>query len=68
MKPENWDPHHDLPQACKEVNMYVQFVYSPYTICNHTWGHISWSVNADPGMQNTQVNNQQKKYCVEKLR
>ena len=29
-------------------NMYVQFVYGPYTILNHTQGQVSGSMNADP--------------------
>ena len=45
---KNWHPHHDLPQSCGEANPYVQFLYGPQTICNHTWGKFSVSMNADP--------------------
>ena len=30
------------------ANMYVRFVYGPLTICNHTLGQFSGSMNNDP--------------------
>ena len=29
------------------ANPYVQFLYSPETICNHHWGQVSGSMNDD---------------------
>ena len=31
-----------------EENPYVLFVYGPLTICNHTQGQVSGSMNSDP--------------------
>ena len=32
----------------EEANPYVQFVYVPQKICNHTRGQVSGSMNSDP--------------------
>ena len=36
------------PKTAGGENMYVQFVYGPQTICNHTRGQVLVSKNADP--------------------
>ena len=42
-----------------ETNLYVQFVYVPQTIFNHTRGQVIGSMNADLINANKQVNNKQ---------
>ena len=37
-----------LHKPAEEENVYVWFGYGPLTICNHTQGQVSGSMNADP--------------------
>ena len=41
------------------VNPFVRFGYDPQTICNHTQGQVSGSMNADPINTNKQFINRQ---------
>ena len=36
-----------LNKPTGEANTYILFVYFPQIICNHTWGEVSGSMNAD---------------------
>ena len=40
-----------------EANMYVQFVYDPQTIWNHTQWQVSGSINTDPVNAKSKVKN-----------
>ena len=51
----NWNLCHNLTKSCEKKNTYVQFVYVPQTICNHTWWQLSESMNADIINANKQV-------------
>ena len=44
-----------------EANLYVQFLYGPQTIFNHTLGKVSVSIKVDSINANKQVKNQRHK-------
>ena len=49
-------------KSAGEANPYVWFEYGPHKICNHTWGKVSGSMDADLINVNKQVNNKRCKY------